>query len=199
MKNKLKDIIRVIVRGGILFWCKIAHRVKIEGREDIPKDGALIFCGNHRTFLDPPLIVVTAKRHVHFLAKEELYKNPFLAFLGWSFDAIKVKRDAKDINAVKSSLKYLKKGECIALFPEGTRNGMAKGEKVKDGAAFFALRTGAKVVPIGISGKTGHFSKVTIKYGKPLDYSNYKNTEDEKKALEEITDDIMKHIIELSK
>ena len=199
MKEKVKSVIKVIVKNAILLWCKIAHRVKIEGREDIPKDGALIFCGNHRTFLDPPLIVVTAKRHVHFLAKEELYKNPFLAFLGWSFDAIKVKRDAKDINAVKSSLKYLKKGECIALFPEGTRNGLAKGEKVKDGAAFFALRTGAKVIPIGISGKTGHFSKVTIKYGKPLDYSKYKNSEDEKKALEEITDDIMKHIIELSK
>lgn len=199
MKEKVKSVIKVIVKNAILLWCKIAHRVKIEGREDIPKDGALIFCGNHRTFLDPPLIVVTAKRHVHFLAKEELYKNPFLAFLGWSFDAIKVKRDAKDINAVKSSLKYLKKGECIALFPEGTRNGLAKGEKVKDGAAFFALRTGAKVIPIGISGKTGHFSKVTIKYGKPLDYSTYKNTEDEKKALEEITEDIMKHIIELTK
>ena len=199
MKKKLKNIIKVIVRSGILLWCKIAHRVKIEGREDIPKDGALIFCGNHRTFLDPPLIVVTAKRDVHFLAKEELYKNPFLAFLGWAFDAIKVKRDAKDINAVKSSLKYLKKGECIALFPEGTRNGLAKGEKVKDGAAFFALRTGAKVVPIGISGKTGHFSKVTIKYGKPLDYSEYKKAEDEKKALEEITEDIMNHIIELTK
>ena len=199
MKQTLKNIIKVIVRNAILLWCRIAHRVKIEGREDIPKDGAVIFCGNHRTFLDPPLIVVTAKREVHFLAKEELYKNPFLAFLGWAFDAIKVKRDAKDINAVKSSLKYLKKGECIALFPEGTRNGLAKGEKVKDGAAFFALRTGAKVVPIGISGKTGHFSKVTIKYGKPLDYSNYKNTEDEKKALEEITEDIMKHIIELTK
>lgn len=199
MKEAMKKVIKVIVRNAILLWCRIAHRVKIEGREDIPKDGAVIFCGNHRTFLDPPLIVVTAKREVHFLAKEELYKNPFLAFLGWAFDAIKVKRDAKDINAVKTSLKYLKKGECIALFPEGTRNGLAKGEKVKDGAAFFALRTGAKVVPIGISGKTGHFSKVTIKYGKPLDYNKYKNAEDEKKALEEITEDIMKHIIELSK
>lgn len=199
MKKTIKNVIKVIVRNAILFYCKIVHRVKIEGREDIPKEGAVIFCGNHRTFLDPPLIVVTAKREVHFLAKEELYKNPFLAFLGWAFDAVKVKRDAKDINAVKSSLKYLKKGECIALFPEGTRNGLAKGEKVKDGAAFFALRTGAKVVPIGISGGTGHFSKVTIRYGKPIDYSKYKNEEDEKKALEEITEDIMKHIIELTK
>lgn len=199
MKQAFKNVLKVIVRSAIFAYCKIVHRVKIEGREDIPKDGAVIFCGNHRTFLDPPLIVVTAKRDVHFLAKEELYKNPFLAFLGWVFEAVKVKRDAKDINAVKSSLKYLKKGECIALFPEGTRNGLAKGEKVKDGAAFFAIRTGAKVVPIGISGKTGHFSKVTIKYGKTLDYSKYKNAEDEKQALEEVTEDIMKHIIELSK
>lgn len=199
MKRILKNILKAIVQGAIFAYCKIVHRVKIEGTENIPKEGALIFCGNHRTFLDPPLIKVTAKRDTHFLAKEELYKNPFLSFLGWIFEAIPVKRDAKDINAVKSSLKYLKKGECIALFPEGTRNGLAKGEKVKDGAAFFALRTGAKVVPIGISGKTGHFSKVTIKYGKPLDYSKYKNVEDEKQALEEITEDIMKHIIELSK
>lgn len=199
MKETVKKGIKIIVKNAILLYCKIVHRIKIEGRENIPNAGSLIFCGNHRSFLDAPLIEVTAKREVHFLAKDELYKNPFLAFLGWTFDAIKVKRDAKDINAVKCSLKYLKKGECIALFPEGTRNGLAKGEKVKDGAAFFALRTGAKIVPIGISGKTGHFSKVTIKYGKPLDYSEYKKAEDEKKALEEVTEDIMKHIIELSK
>ena len=198
MKKFFIRIIRVIVKGGILLYCKIIHRVKIEGKENIPKEGALIFCGNHRTFLDPPLIVVTAKREVHFLAKEELYKNPFLSFLGWAFEAIKVKRDAKDINAVKSSLKYLKKGECIALFPEGTRNGLEKGEKVKDGAAFFAIKSGAKIIPIGISGKIARFSKVTIRYGKPLDYSKYKNVEDEKKVLEEVTEDIMKNIIELT-
>lgn len=199
MRKFLKNILKKIVEGAIFIYCKIVHRVKIEGTENIPKDEPLIFCGNHRTFLDPPLLKVTAKREAHFLAKEELYKNPFLAFLGWIFEAIPVKRDSKDINAIKSSLKYLKKGECIALFPEGTRNGLAKGEKVKDGAAFFAIRTGAKVVPVGISGNTGHFSKVTIRYGKPIDYSKYKNAEDEKKALEEVTEDIMKHIIELTK
>lgn len=197
MKQAFKNVLKIIVRSAIFAYCKIVHRVRIEGREDIPKDGAVIFCGNHRTFLDPPLIVVTAKREVHFLAKEELYKNPFLAFLGWVFEAVKVKRDAKDINAVKSSLKYLKKGECIALFPEGTRNGLAKGEKVKDGAAFFALRTGAKVVPIGISGGTGHFSKVTIKYGKPLDFSEFNG--DDKENLEKVTEIIMDKIIELTK
>lgn len=199
MKKIVKNVLKKIVEGAIFLYCKVVHRVKIEGRENIPKEGAIIFCGNHRTFLDPPLIKVTARREAHFLAKEELYKNPFLSFLGWIFEAIPVKRDSKDINAIKSSLKYLKKGECIALFPEGTRNGLAKGEKVKDGAAFFAIRSGAKVMPVGISGKTGAFSKVTIRYGKLLDYHQYKKAENEKQALEEVTEDIMKHILELTK
>ena len=188
----MKKIIKAIVKGALYLYCKVVHRAKVEGTENIPKEGALIFCGNHRTFLDPPLIEVTAKRECRFLAKQDL-------FLGWVFESIPVKKDDKDINAIKTSLKHLKKGECIALFPEGTRNGLAKGEKVKDGAAFFAIRTGAKVIPVGISGKTGAFSKVTIRYGKPLDYSKYKNAEDEKQALEEVTNDIMEHILELTK
>ena len=195
----MKKIIKAIVKGALYLYCKVVHRAKVEGTENIPKEGALIFCGNHRTFLDPPLIEVTAKRECRFLAKQDLYKSHFLAFLGWVFESIPVKKDDKDINAIKTSLKHLKKGECIALFPEGTRNGLAKGEKVKDGAAFFAIRTGAKVIPVGISGKTGAFSKVTIRYGKPLDYNKYKNAEDEKQALEEVTNDIMEHILDLTK
>ena len=175
MKNVLKTIERGIVKGAIWIYCKVVYRFKLVGKENIPKEGPVIICGNHRSFLDPPLIEATCGRYTRFLAKEELTKNKFLAFLGIIFDAILVKRDSKDIKAIKESLKTLKDGNCLALFPEGTRNGLQKGEEVKDGAAFFAIRTGAKVVPIGISGKTGHFSKVTIKYGKPLDYSKYKN------------------------
>ena len=129
IKKSIKEVIKWIVRGAIYIWLKIYYRADIRGLENIPKDGALIFCGNHRSYLDPPLIVVTAKRDMKFLAKEELYKNKFLAFLGWAFEAIPVKRDEKDVSAIKNSLKVLKNGECIALFPEGTRNGLEKGEK----------------------------------------------------------------------
>ena len=94
--------------------------------------------------------------------------------------------------------KFLKSGQCIALFPEGTRNGLEKGEKVKDGVAFFAVRSGAKVVPCGIKGGTKENRKVTITYGMPLDYSEYKGTKDKEK-LEEITEEIMDKIIELTK
>lgn len=197
MKKFLKEIARKIVRGAIYAYCKIVHRVKIEGQENIPLDEPLIYCGNHRTYLDPPLIVVTAKRHVRFMAKIELKKNPFFAFLGVVFDGIYVNRDSKDITAIKTALKALKNGECVALFPEGTRNGLEKGEKAKDGAAFFALRSGAKVMPCGISGGTGKFDKVTIRYGKPLDFSNY--DKNDKDALDKITDEIMENIIELTK
>lgn len=197
MKRFFKEIARKIVRGAIFAYCKIMHRIKVEGTENIPKDEPLIYCGNHRTLLDPPLIVVTAKRHVRFMAKSELRKNPFLAFLGFVFDGIYVNRDSKDITAIKTALKALKNGECIALFPEGTRNGIEKGEKVKDGAAFFAVRSGAKVMPCGISGETGKFDKVTIRYGKPLDFSNY--DKNDKEILDKITDEIMEKIMELTK
>lgn len=196
IKEIIKKIIRVIVRTAIRIYFAIVYRVDVIGTENIPKNKKepLIYCGNHRTYADPPLIVVTAKRHVRFLAKEELRKNPFLAFLGVVFDGIYVKRDSKDVSALKTTLKALKNGESIALFPEGTRHGMEKGQKAKEGAAFFAVRTGAKVIPVGISGGEKPFKKMTIKYGKPMDFSNRS-----KEELDEITDEIMNEIIELSK
>lgn len=198
MKRFCKEVIKWIVRGAIYIWFKFVYRVEIKGLENIPKSGPLIFCGNHRSYVDPPLIVCTAKRDMKFLAKEELYKNKFLAFLGWAFEAIPVKRDEKDVTAIKHSLKVLKDGNCIALFPEGTRNGLEKGEKVKDGVAFFAVRSGAKVVPCGIKGGTKDCKKITITYGKPLDYSKYKGSKD-KEILDSVTEEIMNNIIELTK
>lgn len=192
-----KAIIKAIVRGALYFWYKVVYGAKIIGLENIPKEGAVIFCGNHRSYNDPPLMLSTGKRDMKFLAKEELYKNKFLAFLGWAFDAIPVKRNEKDVSAVKTSLKVLKSGGCIALFPEGTRNGLEKGEKVKDGVAFFAVRSGAKVIPCGIKGGTKENKKLIIEYGKPLDYSKYKGCKD-KEQLDAITEEIMSKILQLA-
>ena len=198
VRKQGKTIIKWVVRGAIYLWFKVVYRVKIEGLENIPKKETVIFCGNHRSYIDPPLMVSTAKRDMSFLAKEELYENKFLAFLGWAFDAIPVRRDEKDVGAIKTSLKLLKNGKCIALFPEGTRNGLEKGEQVKDGAAFFAVRSGAKVIPCGIKGGKKETGRLTIKYGKPLDYSKYKGTKD-KEVLEKVTKEIMDNILELTK
>ena len=198
MKKFFKGIVKFIVRGALYWWFRIYNRAKIIGLENVPKEGPIIFCGNHRTYVDPPLMVATAKRDMRFLAKKELYQNVFLKFLGWAFDAIPVNRNEKDVSAIKASLKTLKEGKCIALFPEGTRNGIEKGEKAKDGVAFFAVRSGAKVVPCGIKGGEKGNKKVIIKYGKPLDYSKYKGCKD-KEQLDKITKEIMDNIIELAK
>ena len=198
IKSGFKEVVKFIVRGALYIWFKLVYHLEINGLKNVPKSGPIIFCGNHRSYIDPPLIVATAKRDMKFLAKEELYKNKFLAFLGWAFEAIPVKRDEKDIGAIKTSLKDLKEGKCIALFPEGTRNGLEKGEKVKDGVAFFALRSGAKVVPCGIKGGTKELRKLTINYGEALDYSKYKGSKD-KDVLDKITKEIMDNILELAK
>ena len=198
MENILKPIGRSIVRNGIRFYCKILYGYKVVGKENIPKEGQVIICGNHKSYLDPQLIMVTTGRYTRFLAKAELANNKFFALLGKLFDVILVRKDSKEVIALKESLKTLKKGECLALFPEGTRNGLAKGEDVKDGAAFFAVRSGAPVVPCGIKGGEKGNRRVTITYGKPLDFSEYKGSKD-KEILDKVTNEIMENIIELSK
>ena len=192
MKRKVKRIFGKFIEGVLFVYCKVVYRLKIVGTENIPKE-QVIFCANHRSFIDPPIIKVTCKRDVRFLAKESLTKNPLFAFLGWIFDVVYVKRNEKDISALKTTLTYLKKGESIALFPEGTRNGLQKGEDVKDGAAFFTIKSGAKVIPVGISGEIKPFHKLTVTYGKPIDFSEFKNPKD-KKEIEIVTNKIMEEI-----
>lgn len=201
MKEFLKKIGRVIISFLIRTYCRIVYRVKIIGKENIPQEGNLLFCGNHRTYLDPPLIIVTAGRHMRFMAKEELKKNPLFAFLGVVYDGIYVKRDEKDIGPLKTALKTLKDGKCVGLFPEGTRNGLEKNDgKVKNGAAYLALKTNSKVVPIGIVGPAKPFTKNAIVYGKPLDFSEYATTKKLDKDVEEkVSEMIMEEIIKLSK
>lgn len=192
MKRVLKNIVKKIVEFVLLVYCKIVYRLKIVGTENIPNE-QVIFCANHRSFIDAPIIKVTCKRDIRFLAKESLSKNKLFAFLGWAFEVVYVKRDSKDVGALKSTLTLLKKGDSIALFPEGTRNGLEKGESVKSGAAFFAIKSGVKVVPVGISGELKPFKKTKVTYGKPLDFSMYKDPKD-KQEVEIVTNKIMEEI-----
>lgn len=199
MKEFLKKISRVIVSSCIYAYCKIVYRVKIIGKENIPKEGALLFCGNHRTYLDPPLITVTAGRKMSFMAKEELKSNPLMRFLCFAYDGIWVKRDSKDIGSLKTAMKLLKNGGCIGIFPEGTRNGMEKNDgKLKNGAAYMALKTGAKIIPIGIQGPAKPFTKNAIIYGEPLDFSKYISGKVDKEIEEKVSEELKESIIMLT-
>ncbi len=199
MKEIVKKICRVVVAFCIFWYCKIVYRVKIIGKENVPKEGALLFCGNHRTYLDPPLITVTAGRKMSFMAKEELKSNPLMCFLCFTFDGIWVKRDNKDIASLKAAMKILKNGGCIGIFPEGTRNGMEKNDgKLKNGAAYMALKTGSKIVPIGIQGEAKPFTKNRIIYGQPMDFSKYASSKVDKEIEDKVSEELKQEIIRLT-
>ena len=113
-------------------------------------------------------------------------------------DTIPVNREKNDVESIKRILKALKNGELVGIFPEGTRKGMKKNVKIKNGAAFFSLRTGTKVIPVGIQGSFKPFTRVKLVYGDPLDFSEYYGKEKDKEALEKVTNIIMNNIVMLT-
>lgn len=193
-----KIIQREIVRSVLWILYKIIYRVKVIGKENVPKDEPFILCGNHVDFIKVPVIELftTGRRRVYFMAKIELLKNPILRWFAYLFNVIPVKRGKKDLNAMKQSLQALNQGDVLGIFPEGTTNGLAKKVKVKTGTAYMALRTGSKVLPVGI--KTTKFKRIIVNIGKPIDYSKKQIKNPEKELLEETTKEIMDKIIMLT-
>ncbi len=177
---------------------RLFYRVEIRGEENVAKEGPLIICANHINYLDAAAIVIFTKRKVRFIAKEDLYRIRPLSWLGHIFDVIPVNRGTQDIESMKKCVKALKNGEVLGIFPEGTRKGIARGGKAKTGAAYMALRTGTKVVPVGIAGSFKLFTKVIVTYGKPIDYTEYTSKSPEKETLEKVANEIMEQIIMLT-
>lgn len=190
---------RKIVKALVRCFMVICFRIKIVGKENIPAEGACIVCSNHKSYFDPPMLVAFSKRHVNMIAKKDLLKNPLMRWLCNTFGAFMVERDGKDIEAVKQSLKILKNGEILGIFPEGTRNGLAKGEKVKNGAVLMAIKSGAPIIPAGIKGDYKLFRRVTMTYGEPIHYDKTKINQQDKEEVDKLTDDLMNTIIGLTK
>lgn len=192
-------MIRKIVHALLYLFCAIVFRVKKVGEENIEKKGAYIMCANHVSNWDPPILVAATKRKLYVMAKAELFKNNFIKWIAKECCVFPVKRGKMDMESMKFSLKVLKDGEILMLFPEGTRKGMEKNGKAQNGAAFMALRTGVPVIPVGIQGQMRPFHKVKINYGKPLDFSKYQTNKPEKELLDKVSKEIMDNIIMLTK
>ena len=128
----MKNIVRIIMKHFFSFLETIVYRPKIVGKENLPKEEAALICPNHVHALDSAIIVAKFKRKVNVLAKEELYKNGFIRFVAKVFGIYPVKPENKSMETIKISLRLLKNNELLMIFPEGTRNGMAKGIKPKD-------------------------------------------------------------------
>lgn len=193
----MKNFLRIIMKHFFSFLETIVYRPKIVGKENIPKDTAALICPNHVHALDSAIIVAKFKRKVNVLAKEELYKNGFIRFIADLFGIYPVKPDSKSMESVKISLKILKNNGLLMLFPEGTRNGMAKGIKPKDGAIKLAIKANVPIIPVGFQGNFKPFKKIKLNIGEPIYYTEYKDEINNKELIEELTDDLMKKIIKL--
>ena len=193
MKEFLRKIIKFILKMLVI----IVYRPKVVGDENIEEGKAALICPNHVHALDSVAIVLMNKRTIRVLAKESLFKNPFLKFLAYVFGVYPVKQGNKSMESMKVSLKLLKNNELLLIFPEGTRNGMAKGVRPKDGAIKLSAKSNAPIIPVGVQGSFKPFSKVKINIGKPIHYNLTKEEINDKEKLRELTEELMNKIVEL--
>lgn len=175
--------------------------LELFGKENIEKDKPYILCPNHISNWDPPVMVASLKRNdIYILAKEELFVNRFVKWLAKKVHAIPVKRGKQDVGLLKNSVKVLKENHIVLVFPEGTRNGIAKKGKLQNGAVLMSLMSGANIIPIGMQAKKNYkpFSKIIINIGKPIDFSEYKNEKSNKEVLDNLSKTLMEEMIKLT-
>ncbi|GGA22937.1 lysophospholipid acyltransferase family protein [Paenibacillus physcomitrellae] len=182
---------RVIVRAIY----KLLFRFEAAGLEHVPQEGGVLLCSNHISNFDPPAVALLLKRKVHFMAKAELFEVPVFGKLITELGAFPVKRGGVSKESIKTSLKLLREGYVMGIFPEGTRKAAADAA-VKKGAANFALRSGAAVVPVAIIGTYKLFRKVKVVYGPPVDLDEFRS-DPSGEAVEAATERIMTSIREL--
>jgi 1-acyl-sn-glycerol-3-phosphate acyltransferase len=149
----------------ILMW--ILFRPKVVGREHVPASGPIILAPVHRSLADFGFAAFCTKRKLFFMTKDSMWKKKWLGDLLLYVGAFPVHREAADREALQRAEDVLKRGECLVLFPEGTRREGAAIEDLMEGAAFLSARTGAPIVPIGIGGSDLAMPKGK-KFPKPL-------------------------------
>lgn len=194
-------VARAIVKGFANIGFRLLYRVDIKGLENIPKEGAAVLCSNHIHALDSVLYVTRIKRMVYIMGKEELFSSKFKNWFMRSMGVFPVKRDSVAAEeSINTAITHLGDGDLLAIFPEGTRNGLEKGVKPKKGVALIALKAKVPVIPMAMEGSFKPFTKIKIRIGKLIDLSEFYPNEDEKinpRHLVTITNNVMSEVIKL--
>jgi 1-acyl-sn-glycerol-3-phosphate acyltransferase len=135
--------------GWIIF--KLIFRLKVTGQENIPQNGPFIIVANHSSLLDPIILGVSVRPKIIFIAAVYLFKIGWLGYMLRKFNSIPVQRE-NDIKAIKQSLKILRRGGVLGIFPEGGIDRQKNDLPVRAGAAYLATKIGVPIVPIRIKG-----------------------------------------------
>ncbi|HWC13121.1 MAG TPA: lysophospholipid acyltransferase family protein [Actinomycetota bacterium] len=189
------------------------YRIKVEGLENVPRKGAAIIAANHLSFLDSFFIpLVIKRRKMTYLAKADYFKSWKTKWFFSSVGQISCEREggSKSQQSLEIALEVLKAGRLLGIYPEGTRSPDGYLYRGRTGVARLALASGAPVIPCGLVGtdvvmpKDAKFPKllgrvkVTVRFGKPLDFSRFAGQETDRFALRSVTDEIVYEIMQLS-
>lgn len=197
--------------GRIAMRC--LTRVRIEGLEaaSLPSSGPLIIASNHLSNADPVVVgswvAPALGRKVYWLGKEEVMRWPIV---GWALaenGVVGIRRGTADVEAFRIATRILAEGHVLVVFPEGTRSPTGALQEAKDGLAILALRTGAPILPIGISGTERFWPRgrtlprpggqVTMRVGVPFSLPEAPGGTDRRVAQRASTEEIMRRIAAL--
>ena len=158
------------------YFIKLFWNIRVEGKENIPKkgEGPFIVCANHLSAFDPVAIAVSLKHtQPHYLAKQELFKNRIAAWFFRNIGMIPVTRSGNDVGALKTTIKILKDGKSVGIFPQGTRQPGKdpRNTSAKIGVGMIQSYAECDVLPIYIKVKDNKpttFRRKTLIFGQPI-------------------------------
>jgi 1-acyl-sn-glycerol-3-phosphate acyltransferase len=160
----------------------VYFRMRRDGMEHVPADGPVIFAANHRSFLDPFVIGTVVRRPVYYVAKKELFLHPLAGWFMSRLGAFPIDRGAGDVEAMETARAILERGDCVVIFPEGTRTRPGPLGVPHRGVGRLALQTGAPVVPVAVFGTEAvrrglriRPHRVRLRCGLPLGFPHEEN------------------------
>lgn len=169
---------RIITRA-LYIYLKLIRRLEIQGIENVPEIGTVIFAPNHISWLDPCVLAAATSKQMGFFAKKELFIFPFTLFFK-AVGAFPVDRNGNATSGIRTAIKILGQGLSLAIFPEGTRNLSTEPLlPAKRGVGLIARKTGCPIVPVAITGSQGTTSKIHIRFGQPILPGNSKTLVDD--------------------
>lgn len=197
LRGLMRFLTRTVLAGGLF---------KVEGVENVPREGPLLVTPNHFATLDPPMVPAFMPRPDTWnMAKSEYFRSPFNRWLFTHYHAFPVVRHTADRAALRRSFDLLKEGHALVIYPEGTRVDAGVLAHPEPGAGFIAQKSGAPVLPVALTGTQAVLRKgtiwprrhpVTVRYGKPF-VVEQKRPDGRRISHEEASDAIMLAIAEL--
>lgn len=193
--NKWRSLFQFLVTHVFyMIRFKLVYRLEVYGKENIPDDNNFIVAANHLSTLDPPLVCGVMNKPVAYMAKKELFENPFMRWwLNW-LGAFAVDREKLGVSTIKT-VKNLKNTDWVlGIFPQGTRQEAGEISHVTKGFASLAKSTKCGILPVGITGtqevKRFPFSgKIIVRIGKVIPYTDNVAgmVDDWEKSIEDLT------------